>query len=259
MILNFRFISAISSCDSTRFLEYRLRSVRTASYSCFCCASFALMSARFFFSSEILLSRFFSSSCACMYLLFAAEHSTPYFSLALSRSYTFLTDSCSSCFTSVTCCSNIWLFCSCWVTTSFWVFVFWSVPMTPRLMPSLSCNSVPIVFWSWTTCFRRTSISRIRFSVSALRTLRCASTSRRSSSSMSFFLLSCSRAFCALSFSMVTSLVASEVCLICALISSFSSNKTCLFASSSLFESFIPDSAISAFSLSCFSWTALNR
>ena len=41
MILNLRFISAISSCASIRFFEYRLRSERTDSYRCCCCLSFA--------------------------------------------------------------------------------------------------------------------------------------------------------------------------------------------------------------------------
>mmetsp|Transcript_24217 Transcript_24217/g.55289 ORF Transcript_24217/g.55289 Transcript_24217/m.55289 type:complete len:233 (-) Transcript_24217:342-1040(-) len=138
MILNFRFISAISSCDSTKFLEYKFLSVRTASYSSFCCLSLPLTSASFFFNSEILLSLFLSSSKASMYLLLACEQSMPYFSLALSSSTTFLTASCRSCFTRSTSFSKAWLRVSCCFTRSVCFFVRSSVRTTPRCRPSRS-------------------------------------------------------------------------------------------------------------------------
>mmetsp|Transcript_11850 Transcript_11850/g.37909 ORF Transcript_11850/g.37909 Transcript_11850/m.37909 type:complete len:691 (-) Transcript_11850:385-2457(-) len=84
MILNLRRISAISSCASIRFLLYRLRSLRTASYSCCCCFKRASASSTFLFSSVICISFIFTSSTALRYLACASLALIPYRSQSVS-------------------------------------------------------------------------------------------------------------------------------------------------------------------------------
>mmetsp|Transcript_148055 Transcript_148055/g.258772 ORF Transcript_148055/g.258772 Transcript_148055/m.258772 type:complete len:212 (+) Transcript_148055:1-636(+) len=62
MILNFRFISLISSWASIRFFEYRFRSDRTASYRFCCCFSLASLSLICFCRSVMVMARIFTSS-----------------------------------------------------------------------------------------------------------------------------------------------------------------------------------------------------
>mmetsp|Transcript_8658 Transcript_8658/g.18385 ORF Transcript_8658/g.18385 Transcript_8658/m.18385 type:complete len:241 (+) Transcript_8658:1169-1891(+) len=84
MILNLRFISWISSCASIRFLLYRLRSARTASYRFCCCFSLPSPSLMRFCRSMMAISRSLTSSRACMYLAAASDASMAYFSLSFS-------------------------------------------------------------------------------------------------------------------------------------------------------------------------------
>mmetsp|Transcript_22908 Transcript_22908/g.56766 ORF Transcript_22908/g.56766 Transcript_22908/m.56766 type:complete len:202 (+) Transcript_22908:926-1531(+) len=84
IILNLRFISWISSCASMRFLLYKLRSDRTASYKFCCCLSLFSPSAIFFCRSMMAISRSLTSSSACRYLAVASDASAPYFSRSFS-------------------------------------------------------------------------------------------------------------------------------------------------------------------------------
>mmetsp|Transcript_49603 Transcript_49603/g.142214 ORF Transcript_49603/g.142214 Transcript_49603/m.142214 type:complete len:337 (+) Transcript_49603:1224-2234(+) len=168
-----------------------------------------------------------------MYFVLASEHSTPYFSLALSNSYTFFTDSCKSCLTSSTSLDNCTVSASCDCTVSDCFFVLSSVLITDRFKTSRSRIMSWMILLSLSTCFLTKSTSRMRFSVSALSMNLAVSNSCRSSSSKAFRRRSWSYVFWILSRSDVHALISSCLAFISLLSSRFSSWICLLFSSSS--------------------------
>mmetsp|Transcript_52597 Transcript_52597/g.153313 ORF Transcript_52597/g.153313 Transcript_52597/m.153313 type:complete len:235 (+) Transcript_52597:1233-1937(+) len=176
---------------------------------------------------------------AAMYFVFASEHSTPYFSLALSRSYTFLTASWRSNFTCSTSFSKVCERPSCCFTNSDCFFVRSSVFIKPRFRDSRSRMMSSIVLASVSICFLTNSISRIKFSASVLRTPRWSSNCFRSSSSKPMRRFKRSYCFCSLSLSDCQFLISSCLPLRVLPSSRFSSCKTLRFSSSSALTRFM--------------------
>mmetsp|Transcript_11441 Transcript_11441/g.35563 ORF Transcript_11441/g.35563 Transcript_11441/m.35563 type:complete len:202 (-) Transcript_11441:1044-1649(-) len=90
MILNFCFISLISSCASMRFLLYRLRSERTCSYLDCCATSSLAASSICFCRSPSRISAIFFSRSAPWNLTLASDASSAKRSRSLSRRSTSL-------------------------------------------------------------------------------------------------------------------------------------------------------------------------
>mmetsp|Transcript_36900 Transcript_36900/g.106246 ORF Transcript_36900/g.106246 Transcript_36900/m.106246 type:complete len:263 (+) Transcript_36900:1390-2178(+) len=123
--------------------------------------------------------------------------------------------------------------------------------MTPRLRPSRSLLMSWIVLESASTCFFTRSISRMRFSVSVLRTARWSSKLVLSSSSNARRRFNWSTCFCSLSLSACQFLISSCFDFSSLLCSKFSSCKLFRRSSSSAFTRFMSSISLIIFACSC--------
>mmetsp|Transcript_11896 Transcript_11896/g.51222 ORF Transcript_11896/g.51222 Transcript_11896/m.51222 type:complete len:295 (+) Transcript_11896:1798-2682(+) len=219
MILNLRFISAISSCASSRFLLYMLRSVRTASYMLCCALSFAFPSAMLFCRSTIAISRIFTSSSASRNFAVVALASLANFSRSCSKpKIAFACFEASDRYPAISC-SSVFLLFSVMRTRSACFCVADSACDLSLVRTSLSRMSSSCFFFSSSPCLRMASMSRSRSAIVRLRSSRFFSTSALAASAALSFPSAASLALSILPASSLARLISSSFALssICAL------------------------------------------